>query len=104
MNTLFSKPALLASSYQDWEKLKILVSDTIDKSEKCMHDAAKYILEKKNLACKNGLLPEEVRKNSKYIQLKKEFHKDLAALREFNGNSPKKYKQKYSRESRSLKK
>ena len=103
MNALFSKPALLASSYEEWKWLKISISKTIDDLEKRMHDDATYIIKVKNLTCIDGLLPDEVKNNAQYAHTKKEFEKHFEILRKFNGNSPKKYKQKYSRESRAAK-
>ncbi len=98
--SLLTKEILANLSYAEWKFQKSVINNTVNRIEEQMKSMASFIIKKEGLVVVGGLMPNEVKNNDRYNFLSKCFKSEFELLRVFNGNSPKKYKQKSSREKR----
>lgn len=104
MKSLITKKALKELSYDAWLKYSNIVNLALDDAEKKLKEHAESIMIREGIDKRgDGLLPEVVRMDAGYVKLKSHFNDKFELLRTFNGNSPKKYKQRRSEEKRDAK-
>ncbi len=88
------KNLLDTDNYNDWINNSKKINQYVDTLEYELKDYISYKLKELNIESSLGLVPNEIRNDKKYKELKVKFDSAFKKLQEFNKASPKKYKQK----------